>query len=206
MTRENVLEPLVKRMPAVSEDTPKDQHKWPDREGWAKHRRAPYGDRFDALGVSLELADYATPEEVEAIVVALKALYTDEGRKLREGKTIVPLLIRQPGETNRHHTRRWCAMTESERGMLDEKVTEHEDNRQQINLALKQIGEGRLPDYRIIVKCVLAPFATLMARYKAAYDAAWVVREQEILATPIDDEAWEQELRHREEIDAYFDA
>jgi hypothetical protein len=41
----------------------------------------------------------------------------------------------------------------------------------------------------------------ILLKFKTAHAAAEVKREQEILATPIDDEAWEEELQRRASID-----
>jgi hypothetical protein len=46
------------------------------------------------------------------------------------------------------------------------------------------------------VKAILGPI-------RARYDAATKKREQEILATPIDDQAWAEELKRRADFEAW---
>ena len=46
----------------------RQRRKWMTREEWSKHVRTPYYDLFDDLPVSGAFADYATPEEIVAIL------------------------------------------------------------------------------------------------------------------------------------------
>jgi hypothetical protein len=79
-------------------------------------QRTPYWDLFENLPVSRKLADYATPAEVQAVIVVLKALYVEEGRKLREVWRSATSLARQPEETNHDYARHFYEeMTEAER-------------------------------------------------------------------------------------------
>jgi hypothetical protein len=173
-------------------------YKWPTREEWAKQERTPYYDLFKNLPVSEELKDYATPQEIAAAVVGLKELYRTEGRKLKEAKRLAGPLAPQPRERIRDHYARYVAMTEHEKE-LSRTVGNIQDVRHESNKVLRCITKGYLPlhidcCFRKEIEPVLA---TIKARYDAAKKTAEVVRLRQIEATPIDDAAWEEELRRR---------
>jgi hypothetical protein len=169
---------------------------WPSREEWAKTERTPYADRFEDLGVSRCASDYATPSEIDAAITALKALYADEGRKLKAAKLAAGPLSRQPGETKLAHVRRYySATTEGGRAALVPVYT-HEERRQEINEAIKDLRNDTLPNHRSWagVEDIIAPMEN---RWLAAHAAASEALRKEIEATPIDDAAWERELQRR---------
>jgi hypothetical protein len=168
-------------------------YNWPSREEWAKQRRTYYWD--DDLRVSRKLQDYATPEEIDAITTALRALWLAEGRKMQAAKQAAGSRLQQPGEDNRSYFMRVRAMTETEREPLHQWRT-HQDERRQINQALKTISEGKLPDERLREDGKLI-LASIKARYDAAWEAAHAERKREIENRPIDDAAWEDHLRWR---------
>jgi hypothetical protein len=175
---------------------------WPSREEWAKQERTPYGDKFPDYLVTSQASAYATPAEVQAIIEALKQLYAEEGRKLRTAKLAAGPLNRQPGETKTAHIRRYYNMSESERGSLVP-VHTHEERRQDINEAIKALRNDNLPNHRSWdgVEAITAP---IQGRWDAAHAAAYDAKRKEIEATPIDDAAWEEELRRRVGLDRMF--
>jgi hypothetical protein len=70
--------------------------------------------------------------------------------------------------------------------------------RRQINGLLAEIGRDEIPDGNALGKPgeLVDPF---IERYRAAHAAAREQWEQECLQTPVDDAAWEEELRRRRE-------
>jgi hypothetical protein len=172
---------------------------WPDREEWGAQRRTPYADMFEFLGVSRCASDYATAGEIGAVISALKALYADEGRKLRAARLAAGPLGQQPGETRTARVLRYYRLSESERGALLP-VWTHEQHRKDINEAIKALRDDTLPAHRSwdAVEAILAP---MEARWQAAHTIAHEARRREIEATPIDDAAWARELRWRRELD-----
>jgi transcriptional regulator with XRE-family HTH domain len=99
-------------------------YEWPSREEWAHRRQHPYWDSdtgcpFDNK-YGHRLSDYATAEEIAALITAMKALWRDYGRKLREAKRAAGSLCLQPGEKNSDFYRRWKGMSEAERELAEE--------------------------------------------------------------------------------------
>jgi hypothetical protein len=169
---------------------------WPSREEWAKQERTPYGDKFPDNLVTSHASAYATPAEIQSAIKALRQLYADEGRKLRAAKVNAGTLARQKDETGIAYAKRYFdGMSQDERDAVLP-IGNHEISRKLINEALKALtddivaGHGGLDD----MKAILAP---ILGRYEAALDAAYEARRKEIEATPIDDAAWEKELRRR---------
>jgi hypothetical protein len=91
-----------------------------------------------------------------------------------------------------------------------------QDRRANVNEVIKKLRNGRI-DYQLdqVLKrdanpehatpCRIDPvLVTIQSRYRAAYEAekAEIIRRVE--ARPIDDAAWEDELRRRRDIDAYL--
>jgi hypothetical protein len=173
---------------------------WPTREEWAKKRRTE--DRLGDLSVSCELKNYATPEEVESLVAALKALYQVEGRKLKEAKQLAGPLLQQPGENRLSYFHRCRVLPEAEGNLLQE-VWRHQRTRSEINQQLRTIAKGELPDHLWRQPQIEVLLTTILARRDAAREAAWEVRRRQIEATPIDDAAWEEELRRRADIEEW---
>jgi hypothetical protein len=76
-------------------------------------------------------------------------------------------------------------------------------NRRGINRVLKDVRAGKLPAAGYIPDKLTKMFAPFYARQHADDEARWEQAEREKAATPIDDEAWEKELRRRKEQDEY---
>ena len=75
--------------------------------------------------------------------------------------------------------------------------------RQSINNAIGCLAGGGLPmrtrsgaDSEVVKQAIRIP----LQRYEAGTGSSYKKREAEILATPIDDAAWEQELKRRAEL------
>jgi hypothetical protein len=62
------------------------KYNWPTREEWAIIQRTVYYDNCD-LGVCDDISDYASPAEVEAALVALRAVWCSYGRKMKVAKS-----------------------------------------------------------------------------------------------------------------------
>jgi hypothetical protein len=166
------------------------QYNWPSREEWADRRRHPYWDcetgcPFDDK-FKHRLSDYATREEITALVTALNNLYRDKGRELRVAN-----------------------QRAKERGLPKESRSwELQEERHSINKTLAHIREDgsasflspRVRDFAE-AKALLEPF---QERYDAAYKAAEAQWERECEQIPVDDAAWEQELERRRQLDDYF--
>lgn len=151
-------------------------HVWPTREEWAEHMRAPYYDKFEDLGVSGRLADYADEAAISAAIEKLDALWRDLGRQMRE--------MADGDDKNVIRNRRKVinlVLKDMRGGALPRRSFICEDY-------------GVPPG-------ILEPF---FAGYDAAHKAATEQRHREIAATPIDDGAWEQELQRRVYLDDYF--
>lgn len=167
---------------------------WPNREEWATHRRAFYGDML--VDLPRTLADYSTPEEVNAATAALKVLYTQEGYKMRAAKREAGPLASQPGESERAYFDRYWAMSEPEKDTAL-RWTEHQINRKEIRKALSAFQDGIIPYTGTHMPAARATFAAIEARYDAANRASHDAQIHKIETTPIDDKAWEAELCRR---------
>jgi hypothetical protein len=55
------------------------EYNWPSREKWAEQQRTPYYDKFENL-ITNDIAAYASPDEVEAAIKALRAVWCHHGR------------------------------------------------------------------------------------------------------------------------------
>jgi hypothetical protein len=112
-------------------------------------------------------------------------------------------LAQQPGETDRTYTRRWLQMSGPDRERVSA-AHPHQDCRRAVNLAVKSLRLGEVPPHwRVHSERVRAVLAPIQGRYEAAQAVAVETKRQEIAATPIDDAAWEAELRRRADIDAH---
>jgi len=140
---------------------------WPTREQWEIEHRQFYLDECDDI-VTRKASAYATPEEVEALIVELREQWKQYGRELRA----IPVEDRPPKG-------KWWA------GLLDdtpegnaaynaararyEPSLELEDRRRRINRAIKDLRNDwiPLPMYRGGNFCTW-----LVDRYEAARDQA----------------------------------
>ena len=123
---------------------------------------------------SSSLADYATRDEIAALKIALRERWKLLGKRMRD------------------------------LGKCDLAAHEIRANRKSINRGLNLIEEGELPiqvdDYSG-AKDILSPFH---AQYHAARDVLWKRKELEVAKTPINDEAWEAELKRRARVDQWL--
>jgi hypothetical protein len=156
-----------------------------EREKWAKANRTWYGD-YDELHVSRKASDYATPEEIAAALAEAKALWSDLGRQLKAADD------------------KWYVRLR--RSDLNRKI-------------IKVLREGWVPDWLAFnddgaVTVVTNPHGChehlpkvveICRRQSRALDAARGGKMAEYAARPIDDAAWEEELRRRERIKKWLD-
>jgi hypothetical protein len=167
-------------------------YNWPTREEWARSRQHPYWDSDTgcpfADRIGHRLSDYATPQEVAALIAALKDLYRELGREMREMREATKQLPEAEQETS------WAASWAPECCKSD---------RRQINELLGCIGRDEIPhrargglDGKPAE--LVAPFIKL---YDAVREAAREQWEEECLQIPIDDAAWEEELQRRQEVE-----
>ena len=171
------------------------------REAWAKHDRTPDADMFEYLQVSSAIADYAAAAEIADIVAQLEEQWRSEGRKQRAARRAAGSLSRRQDENALAYHARLRAMSPSDYD-LAVAFTIPQDERHQIPKALKLINEGELPIEVRLRAAATAILASVIARYQAAYDVARDKREEEILATPIDNAASAEELRRLADLNA----
>jgi hypothetical protein len=186
-------------------------YKWLSREEWAYRQQHPYWDCETGCPFADKykhrLSDYATPREVETLVAGLKDNYRDCGRRMKEAKQLAGYLNQQPGEIDTEHWHRIQALPKEEQDKVHA-VNELRWARKGINEVLAHIREDSLPNlfghYHPLseeTKALLAPFKE---RYDTARKAAEAEWQRECEQIPVDDAAWEQELRRRKSIDEYF--
>jgi hypothetical protein len=178
---------------------------WPSREEWAKQRRTPYGDMFEHLDLD---GPFSSPAEIDALITALKAFRKAEGRRLRSLNA--SHLMKQPGEGLLAHYERTQAFSEAEKELWSQ-ANWCKWDRRECNASIKALVSGNLPKWldalRTLPEWILkqkeaAPICQrILDRLNGAYQAARDKREKEILTTPIDDKAWEAELKYRAECD-----
>jgi hypothetical protein len=182
------------------------KREWPTREEWAKNRTTCYADLFD----DLDLGDFHGLDDSQRddAIKALQTLWKAEGVRMKHRAEIAGPLCKQPNETGREHTERWLAMTKEEQNLAGH-VSECRWNRKEINEAIKAVRNRKwirwmhsydgalLPSWMPSDSEAAKIFQPILDRYKAAYKAATEKREQEILSTPIDDDAWAKELEYR---------
>ena len=63
---------------------------------------------------STTLSLYANPEEVEAAIAALKNLWSDYGREMKQATTKAASLVRRPDESAPDYIHRYYAMNEQD--------------------------------------------------------------------------------------------
>ena len=173
------------------------KYEWPSREEWAKRRHTLYCDLFEDLPVSERPSDYASPQEIEEVINALRELWKAKGNKLHEAKRLAGPLARQRKEGLHAYYARRGAMSPAQEELADS-VEILKGERHDINELIKELAQDWVKFYRYHPPEADAILAPIRARYERARGAAEEVRKQEILATPIDDAAWQAELRRRE--------
>lgn len=146
---------------------------FPSREEWAKHRRALYPDKFEDLTIDFEFY----PDEIAGITRVLKTEWSRLGKRMR-------VLIKDKDLDDLERVR--------------EEYGELRLFRSQTNGAIRALAGGRLPrGCHETNDFVGAAIAIPQRRRDAAYAVACKQREEQILSTPIDDAAWEAELKWR---------
>src|SRR5262249_1754579 len=158
---------------------------------WDSETGCPFGDKYKHA-----LSDYATRKEIAALIAALKNLYRDKGREMRAAK----LRAAERGLLERE----WWRMPEGEEREIATRPGELKIERASINQMLASIRDDAF-SWRY---CACAEATQLVQpirdRYDAAFEAARAEWERECEKIPIDDAAWEKELRRREALDARF--
>ena len=173
------------------------KHEWPSREKWAEHRRATYWDKFDDLPVSTRASSYATQAEIDAAIDALRQEWKSLLADLKKANQRAGSLL---DGTKAERYFRWRDASERDQELINA-VQDIQTRRRELNCALKLLREDRIP--RSLDEGFLLPaVAFFKARYDEAYEKAHQQREREILATPIDDAAWEEELAFRRKIES----
>lgn len=140
---------------------------WSSRSEWANERRTPYYDRFPSPSNSL--AEYATAEEIDGLKANLRKRWKQLGSKMRE-------------------------FSGNSASVVTRNLKSH---RSSIQWALALIAQGKLPRHLEAfseAEDILAPFHE---RYEAAKSKLHECTLKEIERTPIDDDAWNDELHRR---------
>jgi hypothetical protein len=185
-------------------------YEWPSREQWAAHYQHPHWDEGDRCpyddNYSHQLSDYVTPDEITMLTAALKNLYRELGRELRN----INLHTWQPqrGEKNADWYRRFRQMSAE-----DQETFQAAQNlrweRSAINDVLKRIRSNEIPNGTRKSNYVPGKAGELVApvnaRYWAAFEAARDAYFREYAARhPADDAAWEKELQRRAAIEERY--
>jgi hypothetical protein len=166
-------------------------YQWLSREEWATRQRTCYYDLFEDLPYPRNLDAYASPEEITAAIAILEQEWKTEGIKLRQANRTVGPLAQQSGETPSEHLKRYLAMSEQEQKLCGI-ASDHRWRRKEIREAIKELQSNTVPR-----NFQHEAISVIQTRLEAARLAAEEKRTAEILATPIDDAAWEEELRWR---------
>jgi hypothetical protein len=152
-------------------------YEWPSREQWAAHYQHPHWDEGDRCpyydNYSHQLSDYATSDEVTMLTAALKNLYRELGRELRN----INLHTWQPqrGEKNADWYRRFRQMSAEDQETFQ--AAQHlRWERSAINDVIKRIRSNEIPNEARKSNFVPGKAGELVApinaRYWAAFEAA----------------------------------
>jgi hypothetical protein len=186
-------------------------HEWPSREQWAEQYQSPYWDVEDCpfdKNYSHRLTDYATPEEIAALTVALKDLYCELGRKLQAANLrIKPSDRQQRGEGQQAWDRRFCQLPQEDKDAFGE-ASNLRFERSVINDLLTRIRNNKIPNRTRCSSFVPGKPDELVAPFNARYDAAGAAAREAYVREYIaqhqpDDAAWERELERRASIEAW---
>jgi hypothetical protein len=183
---------------------PEAATEWPSREEWAKMRRTPYADMFGDVHVSETLSDYASPAEIDAVIAEARALWDAMGVEMKK---------LGPAMSDREWRELYHSML-GDREKLD-KLMESDachrialrDDRSDLNRrVIKLLRKNWLPRHFGLISWEekLPKLVELRRRYDEARDAAVEARKREIESRPIDDAAWESELRRRASVKAWL--
>jgi hypothetical protein len=180
-----------------------EPREWPSREVWAERRRTFYADDLPDY-VSRDVANYGTSEEIEWAIADLEALYKDLGRKMKAAKAEAGPLVQQPGEAREAYYARWRAMSPADQD-LAAAPDEFREARKAVREIVEALRDGYLPsgiEFRQTFRHIegLPSVTNLVSRHRAAEQAAIEAKRREVEQTPIDDEAWEEELLWRAKV------
>jgi hypothetical protein len=178
---------------------------WPSREEWADRRRHPYWDGetgcpfADKFGH--RLSDYATTEEIAALIATLKNLYRDMGREMRTAKQ----LAAERGLPSDWLSFRHLPEAEQEIAARPETL---KYERHDINRLLAVIRDDAYdafpPQFGYSGDAARALMQPFVDRHDAAFKTALAEWEREREQISVDDAAWAEELERRRDIDAYL--
>jgi hypothetical protein len=178
---------------------------WPSREEWAERRSTVYQDMENPQPASGRLGDYASAEEIALAIAELEEAWRTSGRDMRAAKLRAGALAQQPGETRTVYTKRWIAATEAEQELMGAD-DEFRFKRQFIQRIIKSLRSDGMPSWYDLshTRGVAMPtMRTIRQRYEEARLAADEAWHQRVAETPIDDEAWSQELAWHEGIERW---
>lgn len=168
------------------------QHDWPTREEWAERETAWYG--YPEVSVSARVSDYMEPAKIDALLIRLKARWSELGKQGRAIRKQHPQCFRQKGETKGSFFSRWLQLPK------DQAIDDFSETRRQVLRAIKILKDGGIPIYAYDGG-LLPELEVLNGRRQSAYDAEESRIEAEVAATPIDDAAWAEELARRAEVE-----
>jgi hypothetical protein len=146
------------------------KYNWPTREEWARNERTLYADQTPSM--DWRLTSVASEAEITAIIVAHEALWRDLGRQMKTASKEPRSEFKRDTEYDRIQWRRKL-----------------------INRRLKELRDGRLP--MDVDEAFKETFAPLRARQRSNWEATCEAAAREKQKTPVDDAAWEKELRRR---------
>jgi hypothetical protein len=107
-------------------------------------------------------------------------------------------LGRQRGESRRAYNRRFSNMSREERDEVVGAGSSGPDIHE-LRDVLKQVRDDLVPWRWVFGSEAPPPLGAVIARYRAAEEAADARWHDEVAATPVDDAAWERELKRRQE-------
>jgi hypothetical protein len=171
---------------------------WQTREEWAKRVRSGCYEEIPATPT--ELADYASEDEAARAVGELKQLWRQRGRAMQELKAKHPLAFMRSGETGKSWKGRYAALSEDDRRIAEE-IFRLQDCRQRINRSIADIQQGTVPWRKSPVfrsaGDLVRTANLIVQRYVDARQRTFDAYREEAAKRPIDDAAWEEELRRR---------
>lgn len=195
-------------MNPISTDSFRREWNWPPHEEWAKRRRACYGGD-PVYTPDPKAADYASPAEIEQAIAELKSRWKQAGHDMAAAKQAAAALAKQPGETELAYVQRCLRMHKAEgEPAWGPRGFQHE--RKLLNLIIAGLRDGKLNNTARSIDMIgylhkAAPVVPTLRMIVERRDAAWQKEYDEeverIAKTPIDDDAWEAELKWRQEME-----
>ncbi|GEM_PF-6698320 len=171
------------------------------RAEWAQRERTYFYDDSDPLA-SVRASDYATPEEIAAIIGELTARRNALLPALRAAKAAAGPYVRAPGETARAWVLRYFKFDDDAQE-LAAAVGGIEDRRQRLFRAAKELRGDRLPSMDLYDDSPTL-LVEVEARRTAAVRRELERREAEYAARPVGDREWDDELRRLAGLDRYL--